>query len=189
MGAASFSRGALATAIAFLLGSCGGGPICLNCTPGTPTPVASVTVTGNVLRFAPFVNPSVTTVTVIVCVNLGAGQDVSQCPEIFLADVDGTSLTFTRPGVAGGPETIFFWIDQNNDGMVNPTDPISQLQDPNNLLADVQVGMTVTVGNAVVDFTTKMSTATISVTTTPTATPTPSGSPTPTPTVTGAFSG
>ncbi len=135
-------------------------------------------VTGNISRLSTF-NPF-SDVTVIVCVDLQEGQSVADCQKIFLTDAfsDGT---FSRSGVDPGSEAIFFWIDENDDGTIDPDDPIARLQDPERLLDLVEAGFTVSVANAVVNFTTEEALATITVSASPTPTPTPSGSPTPTP--------
>jgi hypothetical protein len=172
-------RLAIVAAFAALLAACGGGDICLNCPSGSPTPTTQVSLAGNISRlslFLPFDD-----VTVIVCLDLPPDQPATACTRFFLAAVaeDGT---FSRTSIDPGSETIFFWVDQNNVGTIDPDDPIARLLDPEFELVDVTSGLTVNVVNAVVDFTDQTATADISVTTTSTATPTPTPSPTPTPT-------
>jgi hypothetical protein len=169
----------LAAALSLLLASCGGGDICLNCTAGTPTPVVSVSLTGSISRLSLFI--PFDAVTVIVCLDLGPEQPATACNHFFLAPVDANG-DFSRSRIDPGSEAIFFWVDQNEDGMIDPTDPIARLLDPEGELVDVSSGETVNVVNAAVDFTAQTATAEISITTTPTPTPTPIGTPTPTPT-------
>ena len=179
----SLANRLVALASLLAVAGCGGGDICLNCNPsGSPTPISGVLVTGNISRLSTF-NPF-SDVTVVICVDLPDGGGVENCPKIFLANVF-TNGTFTRSGVDPGSETIYFWIDENGDGQIDPGDPIAQLQDPNGELRLVESGFTVDVANAVVDFTTQTATATISVSATPTPTPTPVTTPTPTPTPAG----
>jgi hypothetical protein len=164
--------------LAATLVACGGPDICLQCPSGTPTPTSSVTVTGSGLATTPPVNPA--SVTVIICLNLADNEGADACTQSFFTDVT-TQGSFTRSSVSPGPETIFFWVDANNDGMVDPDDPIAKLTDTQGQLGDVQTGQTVTLTNISANFTTELATATISVgqsaTPTPTAvtaTPTPS---------------
>jgi len=169
----------LAAALAGLLASCGGGDICLNCTPGTPTPTILVSLTGNISRLSILV--PFDEVNVIVCLDLGPDQPASDCNRFFLAPVNSNG-SFSRSSIEPGGETIFFWIDQNGDGMIDPGDQIARLLDPDGELADVTNGETVNVVNSIVDFTAQTATAQIFITTTPTPTPTPVTTPTPAPT-------
>ena len=157
--------------------ACGGPDICLQCPTGTPTPTSAVTVTGTIVNTTPFQNPA--TINVIICLNLPSGGTVQDCNQSFLTDVN-TQGQFTRNSVSPGPETIFFWVDMNGDGMIDTNDPIAQLTDSQGLLGDVQAGQTVTIANANINFTTETATATITVSLTPTPTPSPF-TPTPTP--------
>jgi hypothetical protein len=165
--------------LAATLAACGGPDICLQCPSGGPTPAAAVTVTGSGLQTTPSQTPS--NVTVIVCLDLKAGGTPDDCGQSFFADVT-TDGSFTRNNVSPGPETIFFWVDANGNGMVDPTDPIATLSDSQGALGLVQAGQTVTLSNISVNFNTTVATANISVTTTPTPVPTTRPSPTPQPT-------
>jgi hypothetical protein len=168
--------------VTLLLGgllACGGDDICLQCPSGTPTPGQSgVIVTGSILNS---VNPSTvpSAITVIVCVGLDPGQSVTECQNSFYA-TPNTDGDFTRNNVSAGSETIFFWVDADMNGTVDPDDPVSQLTDSQGLLEDVEAGQTVTIANARINFLAD-TTAEISVTLTPTPTPTaPTATPTPT---------
>ena len=165
-------------AAALAIWACGGDNICLSgsCEPsGSPTPAYTVSVSGNVSRFTTFVSDP-TTVDVVVCIGLPAGGDIAACPKIFVAALTST-FTVSRTGVEPGSETIFFWIDSNQDGQVSPDDPIARLADPTDKLIDVSSGEQVSVTNSVVDFNTESATATITVG--KGASPTPAPSPTP----------
>jgi hypothetical protein len=170
-------RGRLALLLAVTLASCGGSDICLQCPTGTPTSTPTVTVTGNIANTTPFQNPS--TINVIICLNPPASGSVENCGQTFLTDVN-TQGQFTRTNVSPGPLAIFFWVDVNNDGMVDPGDPIAQLTDSQGLLDNVQAGQTATIANANINFNTNTATASITISVTPTPVPT-AGSPTPTP--------
>src|SRR5262249_5299433 len=132
----------LAAALAVLLASCGGGDICLNCTPGGPTPSTLVSITGNISQLSILV--PFDQVSVIICLDLPPDKGASDCTHFFLAPVSETGA-FARSSIQPGSETIFFWIDQNGNGMVNPGDPIARLQDPDGELVDVSTGQTVNV--------------------------------------------
>lgn len=171
---------ALAGAALLALGAwaCGGEDICLSCDPdATPTPTAAISVSGNVSRFTTFVSDP-TTVTVIVCLDLESGQQVENCPKIYLTGVD-EDFSFGRTGIEPGPETVFFWIDQNMNGTIEPTDPQARLSDPRDQLLAVGAGAQVTLANAVVDFNSQTASATISVNARPSGTPAPSRTPAP----------
>ncbi len=164
--------------VAAAIAACGGDDICLsgNCDPDTsPTPSYTVSVSGNVSRFTTLVSDP-TTVTVIVCVGLPEGDDASACPKSFLAQVT-SSFTFARSGVEPGSETIFFWIDEDQNGQIDPGDPLARLSDPNRKLVGVGSGEQVSVTNAVVDFPIQTATATITVGRAPTPTPAPQPTP------------
>jgi hypothetical protein len=173
-------RGPVALLLAATLAACGGSDICLQCPSGSPTPNTAVTVTGTIASTTPFQNPS--TITVIICLNLASGGTVQDCNQSFLTDVN-TQGAFTRNNVSPGPETIFFWVDVNGDGTVDPGDPLAELVDSKGLLSNLQDGQTVTIANTNINFTTSTATADISVGLTPTPTPTAvSATPTPQPT-------
>jgi hypothetical protein len=160
--------------LAGAMAACGGDDICLadSCDPdASPTPAYTVSVTGNVSRFTTFVSDP-TTVTVIVCIGLAEGDDATSCPKSFLAQVT-SSFTFARSGIEPGSETIFFWVDENQNGEIDPGDPLAQLSDPARALVGVGSGEQVSVTNAVVDFPVQVATATISVGRAPTPTPAP----------------
>ncbi len=160
--------------------ACGGDDICLQCPDGTPTPGQSgAIVTGSIISST---NPQTTpsAITVIVCVGLGAGQSVTNCPNSFYTN-PSTEGDFTRRNVIAGAETIFFWVDADQNGTIDPDDPLAQLVDTEGVLDNVQSGQTVTVANARIDFLAETATAQISIGLTPTPTPT-AFQPTPTPT-------
>ncbi|MFM7736583.1 MAG: hypothetical protein ACKPBU_11470 [Alphaproteobacteria bacterium] len=164
--------------LAWALAACGGKDICLadSCDPDTsPTPAYTVAVAGNVSRFTTFVSDP-TTVTVIVCVGLAQGGDASSCPKSFLAQLS-TNFTFSRSGIEPGSETIFFWVDEDQNGQIEPGDPLARLSDPGGKLVDVGSGEQVNVTNAVVDFPVQVATATITVGKSPTPTPAPQPTP------------
>jgi hypothetical protein len=169
---------AASAAFAWTISACGGDDICLadSCDPDTsPTPAYTVSVSGNVSRFTTLVSDP-TTVTVIVCVGLPEGSDASACPKSFLAQV-ASNFTFSRSGVEPGSETIFFWIDENSNGEIDPGDPLARLADPSSKLVEVGSGEQVSVTNAVVDFPVQVATATITVGRSPTPTPAPQPTP------------
>lgn len=167
-----------AASLALSAGACGGPDVCLYCDPdATPTPTASVALTGNVSRFTTFVSDP-TTVNVVVCVDLPAGGTIENCPKIYLTAVE-ENFAFARSGIEPGPETIFFWIDQNMNGSIEPTDPQARLSDPREQLVLVGPGASVTVANAVVDFTSQTASAAISVSARPSSTPSPTSTPAP----------
>ncbi|MBU6281970.1 hypothetical protein KGQ64_06985 [bacterium] len=164
--------------IALAIAACGGDDICLSgsCDPDTsPTPSYTVSVTGNVSRFTTLVSDP-TTVTVIVCVGLAEGADASACPKSFLAQLT-SNFTFARSGIEPGSEAIFFWIDEDQNGEIDPGDPLARLSDPNGRLRAVGSGEQVSVTNAVVDFPVQVATATITVGRSPTPTPAPQPTP------------
>jgi len=164
--------------LAATLMACGGPDICLQCPTVTPTATPSVTVTGSGVSVIPNANPS--SVTVIICLDLPSGGTAADCTQSFFTDVN-TDGTFTRFNVPPGAETIFFWVDANHTGMVDPGETV-KLADPQGVLDNVQAGQTVTLSNVIVNFTTKTATADITISLTPT--PTPSAvqtTPTPTP--------
>lgn len=167
--------------LAATLVACGGPDICLQCPTGTPTPGQSgAIVTGNVATINP--NQTPTNVTVVICVDLPAGGTAQDCTQSFFTDVT-TQGQFTRNNVKPGSETIFFWVDANNDGIIDPGDPLAQLTDTQGRLGDVQAGQTVTLADVAIAFTDNTATATISVGTTPTPTPSAfQATPTPRPT-------
>ena len=153
-----------------VVAACGGGDICLQCPDGTPTPVSSgVTVTGAIVSSNPTTAPS--SITAIVCVGLEQGQSVTNCPNSFYADVN-TDGTFTRRNVIDGGETIFFWVDSDMNGMIDPDDLLAQLIDSQGELDRVQNGQTVTLSNIRIAFLDNSATATITIGLTPTPTPT-----------------
>jgi hypothetical protein len=172
----------LVAALGAALLACGGDDICLNCPNGSPTPgQSSVTVSGNIASSNPFTNPA--SILVLICLGLDPEQGPESCPDSFLTQpaVDGT---FSRSNVDPGALSVFFWVDENDAGTIEPDDPIARLSDPEGLLDDVAAGRTVSIGNARIDFLAGVATASISVTqtptptpTAPTATPTPSGTP------------
>ena len=151
--------------------ACGGDDICLQCPEGTPTPGSSgVTVTGTIVSSNPTTVPS--SITVIVCVGLEQNQSVTECPNSFYATV-ATDGTFTRKNVIAGAETIFFWVDSDGNGMIDPGgDLFAQLIDGTGELDLVENGQTVTLSNIRIAFLQNTATADITVGTTPTPTPT-----------------
>lgn len=150
--------------------ACGGDDICLQCPEGTPTPGQSgAIVTGNIVSTNPQTNPS--SITVIVCVGLETGQSITNCPNSFYTTAN-TEGDFTRKNVIAGAETIFFWVDANQDGTIDEDDPQATLIDTEGELEDIQSGQTVTVANTRIDFVNQTATATITVGLTPTPTPT-----------------
>ena len=158
--------------VAAVASACGGDDICLQCPDGSPTPVSSgVTVTGSIVSSNPQTVPS--TIMVLVCVGLQQGQSPNDCPNSFYADV-ATDGSFTRKNIKDGAETIFFWVDGDNSGMINPDggDLIAQLQDGTGELDRVQNGQTVTLSDIRIAFLNNTATATITVGQTPTPTPT-----------------
>jgi len=157
--------------------ACGGDDICLNCPNGTPSPgTQSVTVSGNIASSNPFTSPPA--INVVICLGLNE-EGLEGCPTTFFT-VPNNDGTFSRSNVEAGALSIFFWVDQNQNGMIEPDDLIAQLSDPEGLLDDVGAGRTVNVGNARILFLEGTATASITVTTTPTPTPSPGASPTPT---------
>ena len=160
--------------------ACGGDDICLQCPTGTPTPgQTGAIVTGQIANIAPFQNPS--NVTVVICVDLEQGQSIVDCPNSFLTEVNTQGL-FTRTNVKAGAETIFFWVETDDDG-IDEDDLIAQLQDPQGRLEAVQTGQTVTLANVRIDFNAQTATADITVGNTPTPTPSAvQATPTPSPT-------
>lgn len=161
------------------LSGCGGDDICLGCPDGTPTPGPSgVTVTGTIVSTSPLTSPS--SINVLICVGLPAGGSPEDCDLSFLTtpSVEGT---FTRNNVEEGSETIFFWVDENQNGTIEPDDPIAKLDDVEGQLENVRSGQTVTLSNVRILFLEGTASATITVSTTPTPTPTaPQATPTPT---------
>ena len=159
---------------------CGGSDICLQCPTGTPTPGQSgVIVTGTIVSIIPNQTPS--NVTVVICVDLPAGGTADNCTPSFFTSVS-TQGTFSRNNVTSGSETIFFWVDSNDDGTIDPEDPLAQLIDSESRLADVQAGQTVTLANVSISFNNDTATADITVGLTPTPTPSAvQATPTPTP--------
>ncbi len=158
--------------VAAVVSACGGGDICLQCPDGSPTPGTSgVTITGTIVSSNPATAPS--SITAIVCVGLEQGQSVTDCPNSFYADVN-TDGTFTRRNVKDGAETIFFWVDSDGSGMINPDggDLIAQLQDGEGILDRVQNGQTVTLSDVRIAFLSNTATANITIGQTPTPTPT-----------------
>lgn len=160
----------LVTLLAGAIVACGGEDICLQCPDGTPTPGQSgAIVTGNIVSSNPSTNPSA--MTVIVCVGLDAGGDPSNCPNSFFT-TPSTDGTFTRRNVTAGAETIFFWVDADQNGTIDPDDPLARLIDNEGILEDVQSGQTVTIASARINFVGQTATADISIGLTPTPTPT-----------------
>lgn len=160
-----------------LLG-CGGDDICLQCPQGTPTPGQSgAIVTGQIVSTNPFVSPS--SINVVICVGLQEGQSVENCPNTFITTAT-TEGTFRRTNVQAGGETVFFWVDSDGNGMIDPDDLLAQLVETQGALDDVRSGQTVTLSSARIAFLENTATADITVANTPT--PTPSAvQPTPTP--------
>ena len=166
---------------ATLMASCGGGDICLQCPSGTPTPgPAAAIVTGTITSINPAQTPA--NVTVVICVDLPAGGTANDCTQSFFTDVT-TQGDFVRNNVKAGSETIFFWVDANNDGTIDPGDPLAVLTDSQGKLDLVQAGQTVTLANVSITFPAdSVGTATADITVANTPTPTPTAfSPTPTP--------
>lgn len=160
----------LVTVLAGGLLACGGDDICLQCPDGTPTPGSSgVTVTGSIVSSNPTTNPS--NITVIVCVGLEQGQSVTDCPTSYYADAN-TDGSFTRRNVKEGAETVFFWVDSDLNGMIDPEDLLAQLTDSEGVLDRVQNGQTVTLSDVRILFLQNSATADITVGLTPTPTPT-----------------
>ncbi len=156
--------------LAGVLASCGGDDICLQCPSGTPTPGQSgAIVTGTIVSSNPTTAPSA--ITAIVCVGLEQGQSVTNCPNSFYADVN-TDGTFTRKNVIAGAETIFFWVDSDMNGMIDPDDLLAQLTDSQGDLDRVGNGQTVTLANVRIAFLQNSATAEITVGATPTPVPT-----------------
>ena len=170
------------------LAACGGKDLCLNCPGGTPTPPGqnTVTVEGNVFSSTP---PAPGTVMELVCVGLSRSFTVDQCGQasaggtLYIINND-TSGNFSRTGVMAGAERIAFWWDQNNDGMIDPSE-IVELVDTSGQLGSVAGGDTVSIANAAVTFPNATlpngsASATITVTSgTPTPQPTPTETPGP----------
>jgi hypothetical protein len=162
--------------------ACGGDDICLQCPTGTPTPGESgVTVTGQIASVNPFTNPA--SINVVICVGLAEGQSVEDCPNTFLTTATTEGL-FTRRNVQAGAESIFFWVDVDGNGMIDPADPLAQLVDTEGQLDDVQNGQTVTLSNVRIAFLENSATADITIGLTPTPTPSaaqPTATPIPSP--------
>ncbi len=177
----TFSVGIVAALLAALLG-CGGEDICLNCPDGTPTPTASaVVMTGNIASSTPFTTPP--NINVVICLGFDPVQGVENCPRTFLT-VPNVEGTFTRNNVSPGALTVFFWVDVNQNGMIDPDDPLAQLADPEGQLSDVAAGQTATLADVRIAFLEGRATASISVTQTATPTPAPTSTgaqPTPSP--------
>ena len=153
-----------------MLAACGGDDICLQCPSGTPTPGQSgAIVTGTIVSIVPPQTPA--NVTVVICVDLPAGGTADDCAQSFFTDVT-TQGNFVRNNVKTGSETIFFWVDANNDGTIDPGDPLAELSDPQGELGDVQAGQTVTLANVTISFNDDTASADITVGLTPTPTPT-----------------
>lgn len=174
-----FRAGLAAALVAALLG-CGGEDICLNCPSGTPTPGSSgVIVTGNIASSTPFTSPP--NINVVICLDFDPEQGVANCPTTFLT-VPNVEGTFSRSNVDPGRLTVFFWVDADDNGMIDPADPLAQLADPEGQLSDVRSGETATLANVRIAFLDDSATATITVGQTPTPTPAPtSAQPTPSP--------
>jgi hypothetical protein len=128
-----------------------------------------VIVNGTIVSSNPTTAPS--SITAIVCVGLEQGQSVTDCPNSFYADVN-TDGTFTRKNVKEGAETIFFWVDSDGNGMIDPDDLLAQLSDSEGDLDRVQNGQTVTLSDIRILFLQDTATATITIGLTPTPTPT-----------------
>jgi hypothetical protein len=149
--------------------ACGGDDICLQCPEGTPTPGQSgAIVTGQIVNTTPFTNPA--TINVVICVGLEPGESVENCPNTFLT-LANTQGDFTRNNVLAGAETVFFWVDADGNGMIDPDDPLAQLVDTQGALGAVRSGQTVTLANVRVSFIDDTATAEITVGNTPTPTP------------------
>jgi len=173
----------LVTLFAGALVACGGDDICLNCPSGTPTPGSSgVTVTGNIASSSPFTSPS--SINVVICLGLDPTQGVQNCPDTFLT-VPNVEGSFTRSNVDSGALSVFFWVDEDDNGMIDPDDPLAQLSDPEGQLDDVAAGQTATLGNVRIQFLDGTASATITVGQTPTPTPS-AAQPIPTPTSSGS---
>lgn len=158
--------------------ACGGDDICLQCPDGTPTPGQSgAIVTGQIVNTNPFTNPA--SINVVICVGLDPNEGVENCPNTFITTAN-TQGDFTRNNVVAGSETVFFWVDADQNGMIDPDDPLAQLVDTQGALESVRSGQTVTLSSVRISFVDDTATATISVTNTPTPTPT-AFQPTPTP--------
>lgn len=156
--------------VAAVVSACGGGDICLQCPDGTPTPGQSgAIVTGNIVSTNPQTSPA--SITVIVCVGLEPNQSITSCPNSFYTTATSEG-DFTRRNVIAGAETIFFWVDANNDGTIDMDDPQATLIDTEGSLDDIRSGQTVTIANTRIDFVNQTATATITVGLTPTPTPT-----------------
>ncbi len=170
-------RGLLGAIASTLLVACGGDDICLNCDPDstpTPGPTTSIKLEGDILRLSTL--DPLGSVVVVTCVDPQAGVPLADCTDAFttLADNEGH---FSRTRISVGALGLFFWIDRNEDGRVDPTDPYAVLQDPEGKLSDVTGGETVAIEAAQVDFTTQTAIATIVLSRTPTPTPSPSTTP------------
>ena len=57
--------------------------------------------------------------TVVICVDLPPGGTAENCTQSFFTDVT-TQGDFVRINVKAGSETIFFWVDANHNGMIDP---------------------------------------------------------------------
>jgi hypothetical protein len=164
-----------AVMLAGTFAACGGGPICLNCSPsGSPTP-GLVTVTGTVTSND---NQSLP-VTVVICIDQPDVTNPANCKDPALVDVNQTTNTFTNTGVDPGEENIFF-AQSSTPGTISN---FAQLSDPTHELNDVAAGSTVTLNNVQIQFFATPPSAKANITVS-TPTPTPIGTPTPEPTPT-----
>ncbi len=171
------ARPVLGVAAAALLVACGGDDICLNCNPDstpTPGPTTSVTLEGDILRLSTL--DPLSSVVIVTCVDPAAGVPLADCSDAFTTQADNEG-NFTRSRITAGALALFFWIDRNEDGQVDPGDPYAVLQDPESRLADVTGGETVDIQAAQVDFATQTAVATIVLSRTPTPTPVPTATP------------
>jgi hypothetical protein len=171
--AVAAAYGALLSAV---FAACGGGDICLGCSP-SPTASGSTTVTvqGQVV-FSSI--GSVGPFPVYICVDEPETTDPTTCEDPFRTTTDSLSGDFLRTSVAPGSQQIFFLNEPpSEEGALS-----AKLLDPDGELADVEGGFTVTVDNVEIDFNTNVASGEISVTENPTPTPAPSSTPSPTPT-------
>jgi hypothetical protein len=167
-----------ALGFAVWLSACGGEDICLNCnavpTP-TPGPQNTVGLNGNIQRTESWFGP-LSDVMVLVCVD--SSSDFANCPTVYQTEVT-VEGQFRRTRIDPGSLRVAFWVDQNEDGMIDPNDPFAELLDPESELVNVEEDETVTVSEAVVNFGARTAVAGIGVD--PTPTPAPTSVPTPSP--------
>lgn len=148
---ARFARAATGVSLVLLFG-CGEGTVTFG-SGDDDNPNAKLTIKGTLDSVSP-----VTTRDIVVFVyNISDGSDRCPCPPDPSNSTSGNAVVlasgqtdFTVPSVDSGKIGVVFLLDNagtNADGEIDPGDPIAILDDTNCDLDDVKSGLTVTLSN------------------------------------------